>query len=69
MNFIAEHMLYISAAYYVGAVLICAIVPYYTLVKKADHNLQLRDIVFRGIISFFWDRQHAQFSLRLPLPS
>lgn len=52
MEFIAEHMLYISAAYYVGIVLICAIVAYYTLVKKADHNLQLRDIVFRGIISF-----------------
>lgn len=28
MNFIAEHMLYISAAYYVGVVLICAIVAY-----------------------------------------
>lgn len=52
MEFIAEHMLYMSAAYYVGAVLICAIVAYYTLVKKADHNLQLRDIVFRAIISF-----------------
>lgn len=48
MNYAA----YLSAAYNVGIILICAIVAYFTVVKKMDHNLQLRNIVFRGIISF-----------------
>lgn len=42
----------IPAIGYIGFVLICAIVAYFTIVKKMDHNLQLRNIVFRVVVSF-----------------
>lgn len=42
----------IPAIGYIGLVLICAIVAYFTIVRKMDHNLQLRNVVFRVIVSF-----------------
>lgn len=53
---------YFSAIYYVVIIFICAIVAYFTVVKKMDHNLQLRNIVFRVIISavYYWGAEIYQ---------
>lgn len=52
MDILGGLMSYISFVGYIGFVLICAIVAYFTIVKKMDDNLRLRTIVFRVVISF-----------------
>ena len=53
MDKIINYAPYLSAVYYLCLILICGTIAYYTVVKKMDHNLQLRNIVFRVIISIF----------------
>jgi hypothetical protein len=51
MDKLINNMLYIQAIVKMVVVFIFAIVAYFTILRKMDHNLQVRNIVFKIIIS------------------
>lgn len=52
MDKLVNYTLYFSAVFNIAIIIIGAIVAYFTVILKMDHNLQLRNAVFRVIISF-----------------